>query len=1578
MVPWGSCFVFEGFSKFSRKNDLTGPETRQAFFYPSILAENTVREVKTKMNRKVSEQSPMVCGNSKLQVRRILGESIRASHRETRQIRFEPLERRELMANDFYQAASEQSQSLLAQQFAASASEFAATQAGISNSGLVAEGEATAATDLVAFAKALTAAGAKFFGADWCPLCTDQKNLFQEGKNYLPFIEVTNADRTLNATGTAENITTFPTWKFTNGQVLTGVQTLQQLSTASGVAIPTGIQPTFVEVPNQTVRFRSPLHVPIDAYDPNGGPLTVTVTSSNPNVITAEMVNNPKSVKMVVNGYGEMVFRLFPDEASRPVAQFEQLVNSGFYNQTATGDIIFHRVVDGFMIQAGDPTGTGSGGSTLGDFDDQFNLNLQHNRSGVLSYAKAGADTNDSQFFITEVATRHLDFKHSIFGQLIEGEAVREGISRTKVTSQSSGEVSRPVNEVVIKSMEIFNDTKNGLVRLKSLASSGSSTITVTVTNSTGQSFSRSFTATAAADTSNGAPFLNDITVPPIAAGQTVTVQLGSQDKEGDAVVYDATRQGSVPYQFNMNSQTGLLSVTAPSNFSGPFQVRVSVRPASSTAASSSDDAQVLTFNVPLSVTAPTSVDLVAATDTGVSDSDNITSAGNLQFLVSGTTSGANVQLKIGNQVIGSAVASGATTTITTNQIAPLGNGTYSIVAVQTLSGTTSAASPALSIVYDNTAPAAISNEGLPNRANVGTPLNFDLNHPEEGQGLRYVLDNAPAGMTIDQQTGLISWTPVASQLGPQTAILKLQDAAGNTSSQTLAISVADTAKIAVDMFLQTTDGQPLTSLAAGQEFLVKLVVQDLRTTGSGTGEGVFTAYIDLNYDASKVEPVATNPITYDPLFQNGKSGDLTTPGLINELGAFSSLTAGPGRDPQNFITIRMRAKSGGTAKFTMDEADEGNKAFGLFLDSVNSGVPANRVLFDTKSLSISSSFSAVDDSFSVNEDTTNNSIDVLANDTIASGSDTVLTIVSVSTPDQGGTVSIASGEKRLVYTPAPNFNGAEKFTYVVRDQAGVTATATVTMNVQAVNDNPVAVNDVFDTVKSNQTDVFLNVLGNDTLGPDTAETLTVTSVGATSQGGTVKVATGGNGVLYTPKANFVGSESFTYTISDGKGGTATGNVTVNVKAAVPAPTVVGESFTIVEDSAETEFNVLANDLPAETGNTLSIASAQASNGTVNTNTAKDRILYKPNANFVGTDLIIYTVRSSNGGTAQGTATVSVTSVNDAPTAVADNLTVSTVANQNLNVLANDTNVDANETLTITAVTQPETGKGTVTIATDGKSLLYTAPSASFTGEVNFTYTIGDGNGLSSTANVKLNVVNFTPRDVGVTTTTPVQGVRIEAVKLEGVGVDSNPQVLTSMQEGQVVKVPDVGPGTYKFSVPALPFFSVAQASANVVSAPSDGDSVSTPLNVGTRDPKFIDIRDFTSKALRKGITLAVQPNQQALWHDGVKDWRSYSDIQVTLNQAATQLTINAKDPTNKAVTTTLATTDPRVRLRAKDGANHLFRIQAAPSELNFTPVGTPTSTNSSGGEGEGGSANRMAAPPVVIDRAIDELSSEF
>jgi cyclophilin family peptidyl-prolyl cis-trans isomerase len=1501
--------------------------------------------------------------------------------RKSRAIHFEPLERRELMAADFFEITGVASGASGFGQVATSG--FVSSSAGfgsMSGSGMQAEGEA--APDSVAFAKALAASGAKLFGADWNATTTQQRALFNEGANYLPYFEVTNPDRTPNSLATQENITIFPTWKFSNGTVSTGLKTLQELSTLSGVAIPSGSDPTLVEIPNQTVLFRSPLHIPVDTYDPNGGPLTVTVESSNPSAVTAEMVTNPKSLRMVVDGFGEMVFRLFADEAPRPVGRIEQLVNSGFYNKTATNKIIFHRVIDNFVIQGGDPTGTGSGGSSLGNFNDQFNVNLQHNRTGILSYAKSTDDTNDSQFFITEGPQRHLDFNHSIWGQLIEGESVRQAISRTSVNQ------SRPTQEVVINSMEIFNDNRNGLIRLKSQATSGSATITVRVTNSAGRTFTRTFVATAAADTSNGGPFLNDITVPAIAPGQTVTIPLTAQDKEGDGIFFDASRLGTVPYQFNINNTTGQLQVTAPANFSGSFDLSVGVRASNSSSTADLFDTQRLTFQVNAPVTAPTSVDLVAASDSGISDSDNITNAGTMQFVVSGTTTGATVDLKIGDQVVGSAIAAGATTTITTNQIASLGAGTRSIIATQRINNQTSPVSPALNLTFDNTPPVAIPASNLPTQANVGTELRVDLVHPDEGRDLRYTLENAPAGMSIDSQTGLLIWTPTAAQRGPQTATLRISDSAGNSQAQVMAINVADTQLIKVDLQPFSLDGSPLSSLALNQEFNLRVVIQDLRAIP--TGGGVFSAYMDLLYDPSKIELVGTSPVIFSDLYGNGQTADTSTPGIIDEVGAFSSLTRGPGTSPQTIFAVSMRAKSAGPAFFSTNAAENTGRRFSVF--GQDNAVADERVGFGTRTVNITQNFSAVNDTFSANEDSTNNNINVLANDTIVPGTNTQLTIQSVGTPSQGGTVSIGTNGTSVLYTPKSNFNGVETFTYTVRDQTGATATAIVTMNVQPVNDNPVANPDTITTIRSNDSNVFIDVLSNDTQGPDTGETLRVTAVGTPSQGGTVTIENNGLGLRYTPRNGFVGQETVSYTISDGNGGTASSTVTIQVAPAVPPPTVVGESFTVAEDSAAADYDVLANDTPAATGDTLTVTQVSAANGSATITNNGTRVRYVPNPNFNGTDRVVYTVRSSNGGTANGTMTMTITSVNDAPTAVNDSFTVLSLPNQTVDVLKNDTNVDSGESLIITAVTQPAAGKGTVSISADKKSLLYSAPNTDFTGAVEFQYTLGDGSALTSIGTVALNVVNFVPRDVGVKLlSTSVQGVTMQVTGNNLVGGNSNALVPT--YAGNVVKLEDVGPGAYEFSVKPLPFFIPRQSSVVVQSAFSDGDNLSTPIDVGVRDPRFMDLSDFTSSNLRKAFTTAVQPNQTAAWHNGNQDWRNFSNVSVSLNQTATQLTIRTVDNSNVTRQTTLSTSDPKVVLRGQEGQHRLFRIEAAPTDLTFTVVPATSiaanSTSGVSGEGEGSSVtpfttNRlspssvdsaMAAPPVEIEGVIDEVA---
>jgi len=1472
------------------------------------------------------------------------------------------------MAADFYEAAS---------MAAASSVPTTSAPVQISSTPLGGEGEGAEgedAADLVEFAKALQQAGVRYFGADWCPFCTDQKELFQDGAQFLPFIEVTNPDRTRNATAISENITTYPTWEFGNGQRVTGIQTLQQLSTLSGVAIPTGSNPTFTTIPNQTVLNGSPLHVPVDAYDPNGGPLTITVTSSNPSVISAEMITNNKSWRVTTNGYGEIVYRFFADEAPRPVGRIEALTNSGFYNQTTTpaNKIIYHRVIDNFVLQAGDPTGTGSGGSALGTFSDQFDVDLQHNRTGILSYAKSSDDTNDSQFFITEGPQRHLDFNHSIFGQLIEGDSNREGMSRTKVTND------RPDNEISIRSAEIFNDTENGLIRLKALANTGTATITVQVEDSTGNRFSRTFTATAAVDTANGAPFLNEIVVPAIAPGQTVTVQLSSQDAENQPVVYEATRRGSVDYQFNVNATTGLLTVTAPANFTGSFEVAATVRATDTASVTTGDkaDTQVLRFTAAAVTTAPTGIDLAAASDSGTSDSDNITNTATMQFVVSGTTAGATVNLKVGEQIVGTAVATGATTTITTTLVSQLGNGPRSIVATQTLNGSVSTASPNLNVTYDSTVPVAIVGSGLPTAANVGSALSFDLAAAEEGSGLVYSLENAPAGLTVNATTGILSWSPIDSQVGVQTANLKLTDVAGNSQTQALSITVGASAKVRISLQLfDSTNATPITSASIGTEFTVRVVLNDLRTGGIATGDGVFSAYMDIEYDSDKLELVGTNPVTYEPLFGNGQSVPVTTtPGLIDELGAFSSFNVGPGRAAQTLATVRMRVKATGQANLSTNPAE--NSSRGILIFKEDAAVPASRVTFGTASLPIGQNFVAINDSFNFNEDSSSNSIPVLDNDTIVGGSGAVLSLQSVSTPSRGGTVSIASNNRTLNYTPAANVNGSEVFTYTVRDQTGATATATVTVGLTAVNDNPVAFNDSLDTVKTTDVDVFIPVLTNDTLGPDTAETLTVTQVGTASQGGTVRVATAGSGVLYTPRFGFTGTESFTYTISDGNGGTSTATVAVTVSPAVPPPIVVGESFTINEDASAADFDVLANDTPPVTGNTLTLTSATSANGTATITNNSTRLNFAPRANFNGQATVVYSVRSSNGGIANGTATFTVTAVNDAPDAVNDSAEVFSAPNQTVDLVANDVNVDSGETLRITAVTQPPTGQGTVQIGSNGRTIQYSAPNTDFTGTVTFTYTLGDGSSLSDTANVTLNVRNFTPRDVGVSfNALGLDGLPFTVEVIPAAGSTAGTTTVPVVFSENSARILNVGPGNYRFSIPDLPFIEGGAQSVVVSSGATDMSSLTTAFNTGTRSAQFVDIRDFMGQNLRRGITAAVTPNMDSVWNNGQGDWQSFSDIKVSLNSAGNQLTVRATSPTSQNVQATLPVSDSRVVMRGKEGSSSLFRIQATPAELSFTPVTTTASTttaSTSTGSGEGQS--NATLNPTLVDQAIQQV----
>ena len=135
---------------------------------------------------------------------------------------------------------------------------------------------------------------------------------------------------------------------------------------------------------------------------------------------------------------GDISITLFPDKAPVTVANFVNLAQRGYYD-----GLIFHRVIDNFMIQGGDPTGTGMGGPGY-KFKDEFDSSLRHDAPGVLSMANAGPGTNGSQFFITHVPTPWLDGKHSVFGKVTEGQEVVDRITQgDKIESiKLSGDVT--------------------------------------------------------------------------------------------------------------------------------------------------------------------------------------------------------------------------------------------------------------------------------------------------------------------------------------------------------------------------------------------------------------------------------------------------------------------------------------------------------------------------------------------------------------------------------------------------------------------------------------------------------------------------------------------------------------------------------------------------------------------------------------------------------------------------------------------------------------------------------------------------------------------------------------------------------------------------------------------------------------------------------------------------------------------------------------------------------------------------------------------------------------------------------
>jgi peptidylprolyl isomerase len=172
----------------------------------------------------------------------------------------------------------------------------------------------------------------------------------------------------------------------------------------------------------------------------------VPVESSKP-AVTA---NTRVTLQITKGGapMGKIVLKLFPNVAPKACENFVGLAKKGYYD-----GIIFHRVMDNFMIQGGDPTGTGYSGKSLWGtpFEDEFSPTVRFTKAGQLAMANSGPKTNGSQFFITLKGTPHLNDRHTIFGEVVEGMDIVTAIGKVETNPQNN----KPVAEIAMKQVTV-------------------------------------------------------------------------------------------------------------------------------------------------------------------------------------------------------------------------------------------------------------------------------------------------------------------------------------------------------------------------------------------------------------------------------------------------------------------------------------------------------------------------------------------------------------------------------------------------------------------------------------------------------------------------------------------------------------------------------------------------------------------------------------------------------------------------------------------------------------------------------------------------------------------------------------------------------------------------------------------------------------------------------------------------------------------------------------------------------------------------------------------------------------------
>ncbi len=880
--------------------------------------------------------------------------------------------------------------------------------------------------------------------------------------------------------------------------------------------------------------------------------------------------------------------------------------------------------------------------------------------------------------------------------------------------------------------------------------------------------------------------------------------------------------------------------------------------------------------------------------------------------------------------------------------------GTGTADATMTFTGTVAAINAALDGLSFQPA------NGFGGSASLGISVNDQGNTGAGGA------KTATASVAITVTGDSANQAPVNSVPGSQTVAEDASLTFSSANANAITISDPDAGSSVVQVTLASTHGTLTLPGTTGLAFVTGTGTADATMTFTGTVAAINAALDGLAYSpAADYNGPASLTITTDDRGNTGTGGALTDADTI-------AITVSPANDPpvanpdtpstveDTPVTIDVLANDGdgvdtgetlvvtavtqpahGTATFTTSgvtytpEADYyGTDTFTYTISDGNGGT-------DTASVTVTVTAVvdapiANDDAATVAEDSTSTTISVLANDTdpdnLSAPFNAGLVVSAVTLPAHGSVTFTPSG---VSYTSSADYFGTDSFTYTVSDGTS-TDTATVTITVTEVDDAPIAQDDE-DAIDEDATATG-NVLSNDT-DPDNSDgvtgnedTLTVTAHTNPSHG-SVTIAADGE-YTYTPSANYFGTDSFTYTGSDGRGGSDTATVTITVAPVNDAPTISEiADVTMNEDDTSGPISFTVGDV--ETAAVSLTVTATSSNTTLipaigivlSGPGASRTITLTPAANEFGTATITVTV--SDGTTTTTTPfTVTAVEVNDAPVAGPDS--VSTDEDTPLlilasDLLANDSDPDNQDSsganddvLAVTAVAATSTRGGTVTLASG--TVTY-RPPAGFTGFDTFTYTLSDG---------QTTTVGTVTVAVGEVNAPPVNGVPGPQA------VDEDATLVFSSGNGNAITISDADAGGADVRVTLTATRGVVTLGSTAGLASSSGNGSASVTLTGTISAinAALDGTSYAPAADANGpATLTIVTND--LGNTGAGGEQSDTDV---LNIAV----VPVNDAPTAADGTETTAEDNAVSIDLRGLASD---VETNPNALSYTIVVGPTST---------------------------------